>query len=150
ALQLMAQLDSRYHIRAFVEKGLPMPQVAPGGLTLFSSYRNNSHTLNSIEPLLDGSVTWLLTNESARTGISVSSAPRYWLWQFTRSTLRTSRDAVPEPKEFVAVQASPDDPKRAELLKTWLRSLPLWRTWVKVELPALAQLTRFWEDYLDR
>ena len=76
-------LDKTCRFRVGLGNWLPHPKIFPGGIAFFSSYRNNTRVLAHLLDSMPGPVNWVLTNESARSGLPPGEESYSWLWQFS-------------------------------------------------------------------
>ncbi|MEM7357106.1 MAG: hypothetical protein AAF657_40200, partial [Acidobacteriota bacterium] len=142
---LAAQADRSLHLRRFAGRLLRRPHIEPGGTTCFSSYLNNSRTLQHLEPHLPGAgnaVNWVVTNYPARQGVAATAASVHDLWRFSDS----STDAAGHT-EATSLPAF-DESARGRALQAWLTTSPTWRYWQDFGYQSLTVLTACWESYL--
>lgn len=141
ARNLLVEADRRYRLRLAAGRRLSAPHVEPGGVTFFSSYRNNSRILSALEPHLAVPVTWITANASAREGAHSKAFHR--LWRFAPAELPAPIAAADPP--------SPEarDAARQGALRSWLSWSPTWRFWRETGHALLPRLTACWERYLD-
>lgn len=135
---LAAELDAEYKWRAWRGEMWARPGGARGGVTLFSSYANNSRTLAAFQNMLPKPLEWIVTNYSAKAGATHVREVKHWLWGFARRGDR--RAEAPEDKRLEGDDAG---------LNEWLMGGASWQGWKGHELRALAKLTRWWENYLE-
>ncbi len=135
---LLDQLDAGYRWRCAAGRWR-RPAVAPGGVTFFSSYLNNSRVVRILEPHVPDPVHWVVTNHYARTGAAGHRGTLSWLWHFAPGT-------AAKPVDRQAAAAESDEPKA----RAWLAGSPTWRYWLGAGRSSLPRLTAAWEHYLDR
>ncbi len=136
AWNLAAEIDRRYRLRTRQRRR--SEDVTGGGITLLSSYLNNSRSLAAIEGWLPGATTWIVLNYYARRGVGSSSSSVHWLWEF-------SPGKVVDEALIERGRAIEDSIAGA----SWLTAGSTWQGWVAAENEALARLTACWERYLD-
>lgn len=143
AMDLAEWLDKTYRWRAHLGRRMHNPSVSQGGVGVFSSYLNNSRTLSAFVDLMPWPVHWVLSNDSARQGLSNGNHNYYWIWQFSK----TSCPKIPnEELQFDGRRGSDS----LSLIKTWLTQNPIMQGWKSVELSLLVTLTHCWETYLEQ
>lgn len=139
------QLDPEYRWRYQLHGQLPSPRLEPGGVTLFSSYLNNSRILRAVEPLVEGDSHWVVSNPPARDGAAGHRGRLHELWRFAEP----EEPAMPGDPLRVVLEAEAGEPER-RLLEAWLRTSPICHYWLSAGQAAMARLTRCWSNYLDR
>ncbi len=148
ARNLLAEADRNYRLRLAAGRFLGAPRVAPGGVTFFSSYLNNSRTLKALEPYLRRPVTWVVTNDPARKGAEAERGALHVLWRMAPSASPPAAEPVLDPT-FPAATAGGPDAARERARRAWLAGSPTWRYWRRTGRMSLSNLTACWQRYLD-
>ena len=130
---LLTQLDARLRFRLAWGRRLPVPRVAPGGVTLFSTYANNTRLLAAFAERLPEPVHWLVTHPRRDT----AAAEGHPLWRFA-------------PPEAVSAHDHSDAPDLKGMAPRWLEHCSIWQQYWRRHGPeAVACRVACWEHYLD-
>ncbi len=119
------------------------PRATPprtGGVTFFTSYKNNTLMLLPFQESFPGEeVNWVATTHYAAEAVRQAGQRPNWLWAY-----RGPGCAAPEP----AKNPSPLDTDPA--IASWIPGTATWRHWRESWHEALATLADCWDGYLDQ
>lgn len=144
---LLDGLDDTYLYRYAAQRLRRPPRPTTRGVTIFSSYLNNSQTLRQIEPYLPDPIHWIITNRYARLGAAGHRGAMDWLWSFAP---RTGTSLAPEEPASPHSVRGGGGVLEERTIQTWLSNSATWSSWQLSGRTALARLTACWESYLDR
>jgi len=139
---IVAELDNTYRWRCSWQLLFPIAQAKTNGVCFFSSYRNNSLTLSNLTDFMPAPVTWILTNQSAQSGLP-EGAKWEWIWRFSKASMNAMTITH-------RISSQDDDADIDDFLRALLKITPTWQYWQDHGPKSLLNLANCWMNYLER